>query len=532
VKQLFFISTIYFFCSILGYGGSLWAERFELVPDVGDLSGPGRAKNGDGQNLHFFQFNDLWGYVDINANIIIEPTFAKADNFWPLGQAKVVDSSGKIGLIDQKGAWVTQPGLDEIDYQKNADDYVFLAKVGNFWGVIDNSGRWLIKPRFKKIDYLGQNLFGIKYFEKVGLFSPENSWLTKPIYEELSYGANFADKNNNLIKVKMDNKYGTMTSTGSIKINPEYDQLYQQESNIPVFVVKKADKKGVIDINNKIIVPFATTDFIFSRKKNEFWVEPTKGSYVAYSLTGSKRKLTMAEVWERVNDLKWKMAPCLEMVKRKEWGFCDNQGRVTIGLFEDVESFSDFGLAKVKKGGKFGYIDPKGKVVIDYVLEDGQSFYEPGIAGAKTGGRWGVINNRGGWLIKAEYESVSISPEMNLIVAKKGEKYSVFRKNGSLAYQDLFEDYRFSVEDKKLWVKLKGFWGLLDNEANWFMNPKFDEINYFHSNGMMPVMYRTKFALINKKYEFILYSDVACNQYVLKNGAGKVIWPKNALNCS
>ncbi|MDR1577333.1 MAG: WG repeat-containing protein [Deltaproteobacteria bacterium] len=514
----------------------VWAVQFELAPDVLDLNGPGQAKPGAGQELQCFQFNNLWGYLDLQGQVVLEPIFGSAENFFPNGLAKVANSAGKIGLIDPSGAWVVQPGLDGVVFANNDGDFGLMGQVGSWWGALDNTGRWLIKPRFKELGYLSQGLYKAQYHGVVGLLSPTAGWLVKPKYSSMLNIGSFTDKSKNLIKIfvkdeKNNNETvseGIINLKGKVLIDPKFTDLNQVHNNLDYFFVSSNKKFGVIDLKGNFIVPLSRTTVVYNEKRNELWVEHKDSDPLAYTLDKpGTRTLTMAETWEFVNDLKWKLAPCMEKIRKKDQGYCDNQGRYIIGAYQEVQSFSDFGLARVKKGGKFGYIDVKGQVAVEFNFEDGGSFYDPGVAVAKSKGKWGLINSKGGWLIKPERDMATFIPECQLVVVKDGEKYGVFRASGSVAFKPMFEDYRHFPGESRLWLKLNGFWGTLDKKAKWEANPKFEEISSFNEQGLMRVKYKKKFALINKKIEFLAYNDLACNQNVVKNGANQIIWPKN-----
>ena len=65
----------------------------------------------------------------------------------------------------------------------------------------------------------------------------------------------------------------------------------------------------------------------------------------------------------------------LRRVKKDgKWGFIDKNGKVVIEpQYDFAEPFSE-GLGKVKKDGKWGFIDKSGKVVIEPQFDDVECF--------------------------------------------------------------------------------------------------------------------------------------------------------------
>jgi len=70
--------------------------------------------------------------------------------------------------------------------------------------------------------------------------------------------------------------------------------------------------------------------------------------------------------------------------------------------FEDAHPFSE-GLALIGTGGKYGYIDKTGRVVIKPQFDHGEDFSD-GMACVKIGGKHGYINHDGVMIVKPQYE--------------------------------------------------------------------------------------------------------------------------------
>ena len=61
--------------------------------------------------------------------------------------------------------------------------------------------------------------------------------------------------------------------------------------------------------------------------------------------------------------------------------------------FDYVGCFNE-GLARVKKDGKWGYINTKGEQIIECKFDDAYCFSE-GFAWVEKDGKWGYINTKG-----------------------------------------------------------------------------------------------------------------------------------------
>lgn len=98
-----------------------------------------------------------------------------------------------------------------------------------------------------------------------------------------------------------------------------------------------------------------------------------------------------------------------------KWGYINRSGEVVIKpQFEAAEPFAD-GLALVrypprkkplkpgeKKHGKFGYIDTEGAIVIPMQFEMAQPFSE-GLAAVRVDSKWGYIDKNGKFVIEPQF---------------------------------------------------------------------------------------------------------------------------------
>jgi hypothetical protein len=110
---------------------------------------------------------------------------------------------------------------------------------------------------------------------------------------------------------------------------------------------------------------------------------------------------------------------------------------------ELVGDFSE-GLAAVKKGGKRGYIDKDGKLVIDYIFDMADPFRN-GAALVSVNKLFGMIDRKGGFLVEPQFET-RIFPFENtsgLFGFVKEGKVGYFDANGKLAI-----DFKYKYEEE------------------------------------------------------------------------------------
>ena len=73
------------------------------------------------------------------------------------------------------------------------------------------------------------------------------------------------------------------------------------------------------------------------------------------------------------------------------YGFIDGSGKIVIQpQFEQASGFSE-GLAAVQMGGKWGYIDPRGRLAISPQFDLADPFSDNGLAVVGLGGKLGYL---------------------------------------------------------------------------------------------------------------------------------------------
>lgn len=95
------------------------------------------------------------------------------------------------------------------------------------------------------------------------------------------------------------------------------------------------------------------------------------------------------------------------------YGYVNAKGEIVIAAqFEEATDFAE-GMAAVKVDNKWGYIDTTGKFVIAAKYQEARSFGENqynGMALVKTNNKWGIINKSGQFVVAATYDVINVHP--------------------------------------------------------------------------------------------------------------------------
>jgi hypothetical protein len=96
-----------------------------------------------------------------------------------------------------------------------------------------------------------------------------------------------------------------------------------------------------------------------------------------------------------------------------------------------------FDLKNLKpKGGRWGYLDPKGEIIINPTYEIAHAFSE-GKATVKQNGKWGFINTKGDIIVPCEYDKFESTYSKGYGKLIKNNKVFIFDENGKAVNTDI-----------------------------------------------------------------------------------------------
>lgn len=304
--------------SLSNYGyciGKLPNDKVEFLNSDGEVlfTLPNGGKNFNFINEEFIAIQNKnyksIGILDVKGNVVIPEIY---DEVGFDGNFFKVKKNQKYQLVDTHNELVVTGYFDEI-YNGIGNQRSVIIKDQS--GVIDlNSGKYIIPLQFKTIEVYEDFYVVFNDEYKKGIFNSKGenvlslsySFHTKfknYVFAEKS-GENFliiltkdGVKVNKLTCTKLvkrvtdytdnypyqifiqDSKYGIYTFDGTEQIPAQYQEV------IPVhefdyFVVKKDGYYGVIDPNNKVLVPFVYNEFQIKKSVIEFKNKDKKFVYV------------------------------------------------------------------------------------------------------------------------------------------------------------------------------------------------------------------------------------------------------------
>lgn len=333
------------------------------------------------------QENGLWGFIDDEGEVRIEPSFDWVEPFSE--NLAAVGKNEKVAFINKAGNLIT-----EFDYE---DAYAFksgysVVVKNDLYGVINRLGKLIVKPAYADVGEYSGGFFYAENEEGYGYLDENGNPAIDFIFE------NATDFKNDLAIVQKDGKYGIINTRGELVSGFEYDWIepFRTDRNPSRF--KKGDLFGLVDqvgtvvvdsvynhigdfseglalaANNKTygfidIKGDTIIDFKYSFSPAILKISTFKNGYVRIFqkdkvgvIDTSDTKIFPA-IFERIGEFHGKLIP---VVKRDKWGYADLNVNLAIPYkFDDAENFRD-SVAVVSKNGLYGLIDTLGKTKIDF----------------------------------------------------------------------------------------------------------------------------------------------------------------------
>lgn len=313
-----------------------------------------------------YEANGKWGYINTRGETVIEPAYAYA-GFFSEGLA-IISDGNLYGYIDNRNQVVIHPRYTGADEFKNGYAAVCTGDwetENALWGFIDRTGNEIVHPRFL-------------YAEG---FTPEGRALV------------WISQGNEVVN-------GFVNTKGEVFIPDDFEICSGFSDGLAL--IRQNDLYGYINIDYAIAIPAQYDD------AGDF------GEGVAYA--------------------------------EKDGGkfMIDKTGQAVAAVEYTFGTFSD-GLAAIRKDNLYGYIDKEGKIAIEPRFTWAKDFRN-GLAAVQTrleaGGKWGFINTAGEMVIDAVYDEVEDFTRDYIRVYKyESLKYAILDKTGRMIHSD-----RYSIE--------------------------------------------------------------------------------------
>ena len=163
----------------------------------------------------------LYGFIDVNANVVIEARFVSV-GYFNKGLAWAKTNVATIGYLNPAGEWVIQP---QIFIANDFDPETELAKVkqNEKWVYLNTKGEIIRFDDSETISKFHDGLAKGKKNEKIGFYNSNMEWVIQPQFDGVR---NFK---NGYAAAKLNDKWGIIDKTGAWVVQPVFAALKDVE---------------------------------------------------------------------------------------------------------------------------------------------------------------------------------------------------------------------------------------------------------------------------------------------------------------
>lgn len=396
---------------------------------------------------------------------------------------------GKWGVIDNNGEIVVDMKYDEMVIVPNNKQAVFICT----YDVDDVTGEYKTKVINGKSEEI---LKGYDQIEAIDNYdSKQNIW--------------FED---NVLRVKKDNKYGLIDFKGNELLKCEYDNIYSLKGVTENFIVEKDQKLGLVNAKGQSIidVEYKTIETLKEGYKNEYLISNEDGLFGVISTSGNKVLDTKYEAVKYINS-----SETYAVKEEGTWKLVNTKGEILQTSEGEEYVYAKGENVIVIKDGKYGIEKISGESVINCEYEELQFAFSIYYI-AKQDGKYGIININNETVKDFEYTNMYVVEEGNFIVADKTETETIILDDNlaqkvagviseinvekgyiKVYVENEYKYYNFKFEEKKnteiltqttlFLSKQDGKYGYTDKTGNLVVNYVYEDGTEQNSCGYVAV---------------------------------------------
>lgn len=338
------------------------------------------------KNILKVQKDGKYGLIDFSGKQILACEYDKIEALKEIENSIVIEKDGKVGLCDNKSI-IISPEYKEIkgieDDYKNG--YIVVNEEGKY-GIIDFNKTTILDTKYDEIKPICSNgKYVVKQEDKYIIIDKKENKLVDNSFEDIK------ELNDSYIVIKENGKYGVIDYDNNKKINNTYDDI--ENMNSEYFIAKKGDKYGIISKNDEIVLGFEYSNISYV----------SSGDFIIAESGSIEQRIFNSNFEEKLTGIVSEINISKGYIKI----YTNNEYKYYNFKFEEKQAKDVLTLNTIflsKKNGKYGYVDSKGKVLVDYIYEDATEQNIYGFASVKLNGLWGCIDKTGKVICEPKYD--------------------------------------------------------------------------------------------------------------------------------
>lgn len=245
------------------------------------------------------------------------------------------------------------------------------------YGLLNRLGETLLPPDQEELRFIAAGMMYVEKGDRWAYYLPEKGKMS-----DFEYRGNPRRFGDQLIVAKVSEgeevKYGLIDHTGAVIIPFIYENMSGKENRL---LVTRAGKRGILDAEGKVVIP-----------------------------------IEYKSVWLGENNTVFLQEDAL-------WSMQDSSGKEIIPAILESQFIDKKSLIRVASGGKYGFVNYRGELIVPYLYDDADYFDSDGVCIVKMAGKSGVIN---------EQHQVIVPVEMDTVIRNSFKStFTVMKKNSA-----------------------------------------------------------------------------------------------------
>ena len=330
------------------------------------------------ENVLIVKKDDKYGLIDFKGNNILNIEY---DDIYALKGVKnslITVKEEKLGLVDDSGKKVLNNEYDEI-LSLGKDCKKYIVKKDGKYGVND-----ILDCEYEEIKPLNNtNIFCVKENGKLKVIDKDKKEILSEKFDDIE------TIKNDVIVYKNSGKFYAYNVASEAKVEKGYKELKYTSDNL--FIFKAENNYGIINIDNQVMIEDKYPNINFYDDARIYELEDQDLNIIL----NKELKQIARGIVNEVNS---------EKLYIKIW---EESGYKYYSLNGDEKKSSEIlannNLFLSKKDNKYGFVDKKGNVVVDYIYDDAREQNDFGYIAVKKDGLWGSIKKNGQIIIEPKY---------------------------------------------------------------------------------------------------------------------------------
>lgn len=215
---------------------------------------------------------------------------------------------------------------------------------------------------------------------------------------------------------------------------------------------------------------------------------------------------------------------CVEI--NGKWGIINTKGDLVLDfIYEDLNGQQGENTYTAKLNGKYGLIDLDQNVIIDFQYDSlWVSQFNNGTFQAELNNKHGIIDKNNNIILDFKYENfqpLGFKQDEKYIVAYLNDKCGILDINENIVIPFEYNNY-FVLENNLLIANQGGLWGVIDLSNNPIIPCRYKHMNFWPEDNFCVETQYEKWILINKNEEKICRKEF---DYIIDFYEGNKLFP-------